>query len=113
MVDRQRFLCKGCSDGLRPVYQLFSDSWRYVGIRSWNRTMHPGQPGLVRRLMEHLFAAYRPKHPEARKVRYRLCRNTPIERLFFLVCRTDVELVVRALETVHAPPRRELSLFID
>ena len=44
--------------------------------------MHPGHPGLVRRLMEHLFAAYRPKHPEARKVRYRLCRNTPVERLF-------------------------------
>ena len=101
LVDRQRLLCNGCNGDVFSLYQLFSDSWRYVGIGSWNRQSKPGQPGLVRRLVEHLLAAYRPKHPEAKKLRYRLCRNTPIQRVFFLVCRTDSETMIRALETLE------------
>ena len=101
LVDRQRLLCNGCNGDVFSLYQLFSDSWRYVGIGSWNRQSKPGQPGLVRRLVEHLFAAYRPKHPEAKNLRYRLCRNTPIQRVFFLVCHTDSETMVRALETLE------------
>lgn len=102
LVDRHRLLCNGCNGDLFSLYQLFSDSWRYVGIGSWNRQSKPaGKPGLVRRLLQHLFAAYRQKHPEAKKLRYRLCRNTPMQRVFFLVCRTDSETMIRTLETME------------
>lgn len=101
LVNKQRFLCDTCEAGLFGLYQFFSDSWRYVGMGSWNRPSAPGQPGLVKRLWEHLFAAYRPKHPEAGKLRYRLCRSTPVSRVFFLICRTGTESVIRALETLE------------
>lgn len=88
------------------VYIFFSIRWRYFGIGSWDRPSFPGHPGLAKRLWEHLFAAYRPKHPEAKKLRCTLCRNTPVERVFFMICHTDTEQVIRALEILEIRTHR-------
>ena len=104
LVDKQRLLCAESAPAVSDnfgLYQLFSDSWRYVGIGRWCRPTKPGQPGLSRRLIEHMFATYRRRHPEADKLRYRLCRSIPSQRLFFLVCRTGPEQHIRALETLE------------
>jgi hypothetical protein len=105
LVSKQRQLCSGCADGFFGLY-FFSIRWRYFGIGSWDRPSFPGHPGLAKRLWEHLFAAYRPKHPEAKKLRCTLCRNTPVERVFFMICHTDTEQVIRALEILEIRTHR-------
>ena len=106
IIDLQKFSIEGFhgSGSLFGLYQWWTDSTRYTGIGQLDRPSFPHQGALSRRLFEHLFATFRPKSQDGKKLRYRLARRVHPSSSFFLIVAIGAESRIRALELfdIHA-----------